>query len=316
LPADRGWWGFSFQDAPSRVNEPTRIIHIPNGHIIPYIVPEKNQFWPAVLNQDAWALELREMSFERFHRKVYRSRRPVRRARATWMLERVYRNYSHWLTAHLPKILLLRSRDHLAHLILPPASMRTDVIDDSLRLLGVDPEHCDTFDPTRPMEVEDLTIVDTDRFRPELLRSVRDALCTFDSGSRTRKVFISRAKASRRHVTNRKALWRLLQQAGFERLVMEDLSLKEQITCMQDVSVLVAPHGAGLANMMFCAPETHVVEIADSGFPNPNFYTLASAMKLHYWLIQAQGVGSKHPSVRDMHVPLRKVEETLRRLPL
>jgi capsular polysaccharide biosynthesis protein len=232
------------------------------------------------------------------------------------MLERVYRNYSHWLTAHLPKILLLRSRDQLAHLMLPPASMRTDVIDDSLRLLGVDPEDCDTFDPSRPMEVGQLTIVDTDRFRPELLRSVREALCTFDSRPRTRKVFISRAKASRRHVTNRKALWRLLQQAGFERVIMEELSFEEQIAYMQDVSVLVAPHGAGLANMMFCAPGTHVVEIADSGFPNPNFYTLASAMKLPYWLIQAQGVGSEHPSVRDMHVPLRTVEETLRHVPL
>ncbi len=55
----------------------------------------------------------------------------------------------------------------------------------------------------------------------------------------------------------------LLAEHGFEAIFMEDLSLAEQIRLMGETAVLLAPHGAGLTNMMFCAPGTQVVEIAD-----------------------------------------------------
>ncbi|MDZ7757189.1 glycosyltransferase 61 family protein [Rhodohalobacter sp.] len=47
---------------------------------------------------------------------------------------------------------------------------------------------------------------------------------------------------------------------------------------MQQAEIVVAPHGAAITNVIFLSPGTHVVEIADLSFPNPNFYALASAM--------------------------------------
>ena len=316
LPADRGWWGFSFRDVPSRTSHPTCIVRIPDGCVVPYIDPEKNQFWSAVLNRDARALELREMSFRSFHKEVLRTQDPVRRARVTWILERVYRNHSHWLTAHLPKLLLLKGKNELADVLLPPRQLRTSVMDDSLRMLGIDPESLSTFDPTRPLDVDELAVLETDRFRPELLRPVRDALCTFNGTPSHRKIYISRAQAPRRRLVNEDDIWGLLEGAGFERVFMEDLSFKAQVKLMQETSIVVAPHGAGLTNMMFCAPGTHIVEIADLSFPNPNFYALASAMEHNYWLVSAEGVGDEHPLERDMGVPPSAVRRVLLRLPL
>jgi capsular polysaccharide biosynthesis protein len=84
---------------------------------------------------------------------------------------------------------------------------------------------------------------------------------------------------------------------------------------MQETRVLFAPHGAGLTNMMFCHEGTHVVEIADLGFPNPNFYALACAMGLPYWLLAGDGLGDVHPLEKDLRVEPRLVEEVLEQLP-
>lgn len=316
LPGDRGWWGYSFRDVPSRRSGETSIVTLPNCCLVPYIDLEKDEFWPAILNQDARWLELREISSRSFHEDVLRSERPVHVKRATWVLERVYRNHSHWLTAHLPKFLLLKKRGGLANVLMPPERKRTAVMNDSLRMLGIDPKGFRTFDPTRPLDVDELTVLKTDRFRPELLRPVRNVLCTYNSNAARRKIYISRAKAPRRRLVNENDIWGLLRNEGFERVFMEDLSFTAQVELLQDASIVVAPHGAGLTNMMFCAPGTHIVEIADLSFPNPNFYALASAMEHNYWLVSAEGIGEAHPLERDMRVSPLAVRRVLSRLPL
>jgi capsular polysaccharide biosynthesis protein len=181
-------------------------------------------------------------------------------------------------------------------------------------MLEIDPGQCQTFDPEGLLAVDELTIISTDRFRPELLKSVREAVCTFPR-TPYRKLYISRAKAGRRHLQNRREIWALLRDAGFERVFMEEIRFDDQVALMQEASVVVAPHGAGLTNMMFCAPRTHVVEIADLSFPNPNFYALASAMELNYWIVPAEGVGDQHPLERDMHVSPPALRGVLSRLP-
>lgn len=85
---------------------------------------------------------------------------------------------------------------------------------------------------------------------------------------------------------------------------------------MGEAAVILAPHGAGLTNMMFCRPDTHVMEIIDPGFPNPNFYALASAMQLRYWLVEGQGLGSGHPLDNDLCVEPSRVEAVLADLDL
>jgi capsular polysaccharide biosynthesis protein len=133
---------------------------------------------------------------------------------------------------------------------------------------------------------------------------VREALGSSPAAAPWRRVFISRARARIRRLVNEEEIAPALARAGFEAVHMEDLSFEEQIRLMGETKVLLAPHGAGLTNMMFCPPGTHVVEIADTSYPNPNFYALACAMGLHYWLVRARllpGEG-RHRLDRDLEV--------------
>ncbi|WP_166259507.1 glycosyltransferase family 61 protein [Marinobacter salicampi] len=313
LPDDRGWWGYSFRDVPHRISGETFMATVPDCLITWYRNPEQeNDFYPAILNRDSRAFDMREVRFRPMHAETLRqSPEPARLKRATWFIERVYHNHSHWLTAHLPKLLLLREKGMLDQVILPPE--RSAAIDGCLRMLGLKPEQFQTYDPARPLFVEELTIMGTDRFRPELLRMVPQAFGINEAVKPHRKVFISRLHAARRRLVNEEEIWALLEPQGFERVLMENMTFEDQVRLMSETAVLVAPHGAGLTNMLFCPEGAHIVEIADLSFPNPNFYALASALGHRYSLARAESLGDVHPLEKDLKVDPSRVTEILPR---
>lgn len=299
LERDPLWFGFSFHDVPERVSRPTRILNVGPARAVCYGRPgEAQEFHPAILAPDGTSLELDQIMFRHPHARALRARpRPQRRARAVWILERVYDNHSHWLTAHLPKVLLARERGLLPDLVLP--ERRTGTMDASLRMLGIDPEAQPQVDADRPLDADEMILIETDRFRPGLLRPVREAMVP-PSLRPHRRVFISREGARARRLRGEEALRPELEARGFEMVRMETLDFPAQVRLMAETAVLAAPHGAGLTNMMFCPEGAQVLEIADPAYPNPNFYALACAMRLGYRTAPARSVGEGHILFRDL----------------
>jgi capsular polysaccharide biosynthesis protein len=75
-----------------------------------------------------------------------------------------------------------------------------------------------------------------------------------------RRVYISRAKAGRRQVTNEKQVVPVMRQHGFDVLCCEDLSLADQVRTFAQAQVVLGPHGAGLTNILYTRPGTRVGE--------------------------------------------------------
>ncbi|CAM4186225.1 glycosyltransferase family 61 protein [Palleronia rufa] len=314
LSDDPDWFGYSQRDVPSRPSGETLRATVPDARIVSFTDSPRNRFWPTILNARDKAFEIREMRFRPGHGEVLRTARPRRIDRATWITERVFTNYSHWLSAHLPKLCLLAQRGEMDGLLIPET--RSPVIDTSLRILGYDPADFATHSTDEVIEVGQLTLLETDRFRPELLRPVREMMGHVSDRAPWRRVFISRAAAAIRKLENEAELVPMLKTAGFELVAMEDLTFEEQIRLMGETAVLMAPHGAGLTNMMFCAPGTQVVEIAEPRYPNPNFYAIAVAMGLDYWKVDGAFAGD--PGInrldRDLMVDPATVEAVLKAL--
>jgi capsular polysaccharide biosynthesis protein len=72
---------------------------------------------------------------------------------------------------------------------------------------------------------------------------------------------------------------------------LERLSLAEQIALFRTVKVVVAPHGAGLANLVVSRPGTRVIECFGHHYVNSCFAQLAEACELDYISIVAPGEG-------------------------
>ncbi|MFC3570694.1 glycosyltransferase 61 family protein [Paracoccus simplex] len=81
---------------------------------------------------------------------------------------------------------------------------------------------------------------------------------------RPRLVWMGRDEAGdarARGITGHKALLAELSARGFRVVAFEHLSPLEQIAQMQAADILIAPHGAGLANMVYARPGALVIEI-------------------------------------------------------
>jgi hypothetical protein len=318
LSDDGALWGYAMRDVPDLPIGETYLARIEEARLVFFHTPAKGDFFPAIITAEDTSLECREISYRPGHAPqaatIAAGGAVQHFDRATWMLERAYHNHSHWLTAHLPKLLLLKERGMLGEVLMP--LRRTAVMDASMRMLGIDPEAFRRFDPDMPVVVDDLTLVGADRFDPAHMRSVRDAFAdpARHGAAVNRKVFISREKSRGRRITNEAELWTMLERRGFEKVLMEELSFPRQVQLMQQTRVLLAPHGAGLTNMLFCPEGGHVVEMADPGFPNPNFYNLASGLGLHYWLLHEVAGEADHPLDRDLTVDVAALAEVLERI--
>jgi len=105
----------------------------------------------------------------------------------------------------------------------------------------------------------------------------------FESGSAWgERLCITRDAARRRRVTNEPELWAELQKAGFAKIRLEELTWPEQINAFRHAKVVVGPHGAGLANLAFCAPGSVVVELFNRAYVAGGFWRLADLRGLDY----------------------------------
>ena len=100
------------------------------------------------------------------------------------------------------------------------------------------------------------------------------------------RIYISRNKARYRRVLNEEEVMSELSKFGFVRIFLESLPLQEQIALFFHAKVIVAPHGSGLTNTMFCQSETKVIELVSPHYVGHYFWASSYHLKLkHYYLI-------------------------------
>ncbi|KAF5727921.1 putative Beta-(1 2)-xylosyltransferase [Tripterygium wilfordii] len=67
------------------------------------------------------------------------------------------------------------------------------------------------------------------------------------------------------------------------------MSMKEQVRAIQDASVIIGAHGAGLTHIVSATPQTVVLEIVSCYFRRPHFALIAKWKGLEYHAIDLNG---------------------------
>lgn len=130
-----------------------------------------------------------------------------------------------------------------------------------------------------------------------------------------RLLYISRADAPARRVANESEVEALLRPLGFESLTLGGRDFAEQAQLFHAARVIVAPHGAGLANLVFCRPGTVVIEALPPGWMAPCFMTLALSAECRYRYLVAQRAPSAappKPQRDDVLVPVDRLAALVR----
>jgi capsular polysaccharide biosynthesis protein len=98
----------------------------------------------------------------------------------------------------------------------------------------------------------------------------------------TRRLYVSRRDATGRRVVNEGALVERLAEEGFEEVTLSGMGVAEQARLFASAKAVVAPHGAGLANLVFCRQGARVVEIFARTYGTPAFWLVADGRRLQY----------------------------------
>jgi len=100
-----------------------------------------------------------------------------------------------------------------------------------------------------------------------------------------------------------------LRPLGFQRYLLEELSIDEQIALFHRAEAVVAPHGAGLSNLLF-SKRTRVLELFPSTYVVPHYYLLAKSMRHRYAFL----TGEEPHHDEDFTVNVGAVEQTVQHL--
>jgi hypothetical protein len=125
-----------------------------------------------------------------------------------------------------------------------------------------------------------------------------------------KRLYISRS--GRRRVLNEDALVQMLDRYGFEVVPDQPRPVAEQVALYQNASVVLGPHGASFANVLFCQPGTHLIELFAPGYVPEFFRYLAHLLQLPY-AAYCHGEAIHYPDHRavttDMTIDLAPLEQ-------
>lgn len=221
-------------------------------------------------------------------------------------------NYFHWMTEVLPRIVVMHQVNPTIPVLIPSNYLQYSFIRQSLERLKI---AFKTFDLKSALKVKTLFAIPVPhvgRFNEGLLHSFRDAFIKpiNETVKPHRLLYISRDKAKRRKVSNELELSSFLMSKGFEKVILEDYTMHEQVQLMQESNMVVSCHGAGLTNIMFMQKGQTIIELKEKNNNYWCYFSLARVFGLDYNYIFCEGDNENHRNA-NIKVDLHGLSELL-----
>jgi capsular polysaccharide biosynthesis protein len=222
--------------------------------------------------------------------------------------------YFHWMFDILPRLHLLQcsgfSINSIDYFLVN--SIYQDFQAETLSTLGI-PE-------TKLIESHDFPHIKAERLivpsLPSIPAQVPKWACDFlresflskeDRKNKTcpERIYISRSIASHRRVVNESDVINLVKKYDFEIFQLECMTVSEQAVLFSSVKVVIAPHGGGLSNIVFCKPGTKIIEFFSPSYIIPCFWGISNQLDLEYYYLLGEGLSPTLPEDFDNYL-LRK----------
>ncbi len=199
--------------------------------------------------------------------------------------------FFHWMFEVLPRIHIINQSPWVTSKIVVN-SVNSKFQEETLSILGL-LDNVIVLKANEQIQANELIV-------PSLPRNMPQWVCDFLRKSflpdpngfdgKRKRLYISRAKANNgRSVLNESEVMDLLTPLGFEKILSENLSFQKQVSYFSQAEVIIAPHGAGLSNLVFCDEKTRVLEFFSPNYVNACFYALANMVGLEYYYLIGEG---------------------------
>ena len=218
-------------------------------------------------------------------------------------------NYYHFLIETLPRILFIKVVEpNVSVTFTQPLPRHVDQI---LTALGIN----FLVVPERPFRHDNVYLCDPAPFawpHPDSIRMLHELDVPSDDPDERfpSKIYVSRVGTSR-DLVDQHHLERALEERGFMTVRPENLSWSDQVQLFRNAQTVVAPHGAGLANIVFMSPGSRVYEITTGSWWYPCFRNIAHMGSLdHELIVIPSTLQAPHGAARDA---VTQISEALRR---
>jgi capsular polysaccharide biosynthesis protein len=216
-------------------------------------------------------------------------------------------NYYHWLLNSAPRWKLLEAAGRTRaydYVLLTAAAPHFQ--DETLDRMGVPPNkrlRCSTLSL---LQFERLVVPDMPLPRCRVPSWVCDwvrSLFPERDPNAPKLLYVSRRAATRRRLANEPVVEPHLKKLGFSIVQPERLGLLEQVKLFSAAECIVAPHGAGLANIVFAPPGAHLVELFHPDAKAVCYQELAQVCGLRYSRLTGHPGGSPKAADFTIDVP-------------
>lgn len=206
-------------------------------------------------------------------------------------------NYYHWMIDSVPRLHLLKETGQLKsvdYFLVYDRQLR--FVQETLVALGIRPEQIIDVATHRHVQADRLLVTSpvrgngahTPAWACDFLKAAYQPapLPLGQERKFSPLVYISRRDADTRQVLNKDAVEDLLGQYGFETHVLSPMSFADKVELFAGARAIVSTVGAGMTNLVFCAPGTPLLELFPQGFVVPDFLELSSRVGLDYhWMV-------------------------------
>lgn len=224
-----------------------------------------------------------------------------------------HRSYGHYLLDSLPRLHLFRAAgctlDEVDHVLChrPP----TAEAERHFARLGVPPDKCRWLaegEAWRPDRLLAPSYPGTRRKIPGWASGFLRDRCGTAPPSRGRRLWIGRT--GRRSLVNAAEVEHAMRTLGFE--VFDPAAADHPADDFAAATFIVSPHGGVLADLVFCAPDTKVLELVPTDHPAPYYYTLSLGAGLEYRALACRSLyerpeGMRSPSTSDVTVDVEEL---------
>jgi capsular polysaccharide biosynthesis protein len=115
-------------------------------------------------------------------------------------------------------------------------------------------------------------------FLADFYGGLTESLAPYLKGQPSRRIYISRKDSKARVLLNEPEVESLMHDFGLEVITLTGLSATEMARIFADAQLIVSPHGAGLANLVFHRTPRIVVEIMPETYVNNCFRAISEGV--------------------------------------
>ena len=222
-------------------------------------------------------------------------------------------NYFHFIFDIIPKIYLLINKKKLNEIdyyyLTNPKRWQIEI----LKILGIKDDKILDSKIYNHIHAEEIYAVDhpwyekgyiqynLNKLPKWIMHENRKTFLKSITKNRNKRIFLDRSNSSFNHcqIENLDEITKLALRKKIKTYKPEQLSFKNQIKLFNNSSLVIGAHGAAFTNIIFCRPNTKIIEIIPSDHPNQKCKRISKVLNLNYYRIKTT------PNNSDINFPFK-----------